>query len=311
MQRLVIAAPVVGWCLFVTSFFLPALLGSPGHSGHFFGGNPGMDPMQGWEAAMRALMSVTWGPEFYVHFLWGLTNLAMLASPVFFVLRAPSRRRIVVYVLSASSVLDVLAYFKYGSKFTAGYFLWCSSLLLVTFAFDRAQRIDRMTRLICVLSAMVVATGFIVNVQAQQPVAKGRSKTWSVSVVRATRAVIPSDRPDQHYFLTVDLQFKYLGPDGEIAAPAIAVVDEKGGEYRPILGQYPGAPRFRANPDFHRWLGPSATAEQTKLFLQRGEKFGDGGLPAGYTWPDPIDSKELKLVFADVPPIALKPTHDK
>ena len=297
MQTSVIATSVVGWCLFVTSFFLPAFLGSPGQSGHFFGGTPAIPPMQGWQAAYAALIVFPW---------WGLTNLAMLASPLFFVIRTPSRRRIIVYVLCASSLLDVLPYVVYGSMLTVGYFLWCGSFLLVTFAFYWAQRIDfsgKTVGLICALAAMVLATEAILNVADQQPLATGRSKSWSVSVHRSSYAYYS----EEHYNLVLYLQFEYVGPAGEIAAPAIAVVDEKGRKYTPP------SLNFGATVTDERlslWLDSSAMPEQTRRSLKPGEKFG-GESPLGYGFLAvmPTAPKKLKLVFGDVPPIVFNSPH--
>ena len=128
MQRSVIATAVVGWCLFVTSFFLTAYLGTSGQSGHFYGGG-GAPPLQGWQAAEIALRGVSWDTEFFLSFPCGLTNFVMLGSPIFFFLQAPFRRRIVVYALLVSSLLDLVPYFFFGSRsrWTVGYFLWCGS----------------------------------------------------------------------------------------------------------------------------------------------------------------------------------------
>lgn len=152
--------------------------------------------------------------------------------------------------------------------------------------------------------------------QERAPVA-GKSANWQVTVVKAamyTKARISPYDPNQYqeppvykkdsYNLALELSFVYVGPPGEIAAPSLSAINENGEKFH-ALGNLQTS---SSHLDGFEWLITLARSEPDKRALKGGEKFGDDSPITFYIADIPLASKEIKILFADVPPIPVKPT---
>ena len=163
-----------------------------------------------------------------------------------------------------------------------------------------------MSQLIRMCGAMALSAAFAASPQSQRPVAAGKSPNWSVSVVAARKKAYS----DQYYQLVLDLRFEYLGSGGEVAAPRIAVTDERGKRYEPAVDTRFAAPA--GDIGLALWLSSSVMAQQMKRSLKSGDTFGfDEPLTYEFVPLIPIGSKTLTLIFADVDPVTIRPVESK
>lgn len=150
-------------------------------------------------------------------------------------------------------------------------------------------------------------------------VATGKSANWKVTIVKAqmyTKPRISPYNPNQYleppvykkdcYNLALDLSFVYVGPPADVVAPSISVVDEKGETFHTV-----GNLSTSSNCKGLEWLITLASHPPGKRALKGGEEFGTDSPITFYVVDIPLSSTNIKVVFADVPPIPVKPTQLK
>lgn len=138
-----------------------------------------------------------------------------------------------------------------------------------------------------------------------------QSSNWKVIVVKAAKYTEPRPNVDppvsgtDHYNLLLNLELHYLGPDGNVPAPTVGVINETDKQY-PAIGNMSGS----GNVDFKvvTWLISSTHSEPDKRATKTGEKFGPHSF---YIADIPVGSKQLKLIVADILPLEIKPTEPK
>ena len=157
--------------------------------------------------------------------------------------------------------------------------------------------------------------------KATGAVATARSANWEVTIVTAAMYTQPRVNPyapgqyleppvykKDGFNLALELRFTYLGPPGEIPAPRISAVNEKGEEFH-AMGNI--STTSEGDLDALGWLVSLARNEPDKRALKAGEKFGAKQPVTFYIGDIPLTSSEIKIVFADIPPIPVKPTQLK
>jgi len=150
-------------------------------------------------------------------------------------------------------------------------------------------------------------------------VATAKSANWQVTIVSAAtyiEARVSPYNPNQYleppvyktdcYNLALELSFVYLGPPGDIVAPSISAVNEKGERFR-VLGNISTSSSVKGL----EWLITLARDKPDKRALKGGENFGADAPITFYIGDIPLSSTDIKVIFADVPPIPVKPTQLK
>lgn len=171
--------------------------------------------------------------------------------------------------------------------------------------------------------ALIVAITFCLGLSGMshplqkpaQTVVTTKSANWQVTVVRAakyTKARISPYAPNQYleppvgkedcYNLALELSFVYLGPPGDISAPAVLAINEKGEKFH-AMGNISMS---SSDVDALSWLVTLARPEPDKQTLKGGEKFGDKSPITFYIGDIPLSSTEIKIGFADVAPVPVK-----
>lgn len=154
--------------------------------------------------------------------------------------------------------------------------------------------------------------------------ATAKSNNWKVTIVAASKYTEPRVNPNNpaeyldppvygegNQNLVLELRFEYVGPAGDVDAPALSVSNEKGETFKAIGNiQMSGDELSEFNAA--GWLLSSTRPEPPqKHRLKGGEKFG-AKTPITYYIADiPSASTDLKVLFADIPPIPIKPTQLK
>ena len=146
--------------------------------------------------------------------------------------------------------------------------------------------------------------------------AGGESKTWRVVVVSAEKYTLALPDIDQYgppadeFNLVLKLAIEYVGPDADISAPEVAVVDDKGKEYR-MRGTVEMAVADSADMKVVGWLLSATHRQPDNLPLKTGQKVGPKSPVTYYFAGIPKDSQEIKLRFGDVPAFTIRLTQMK
>ena len=177
----------------------------------------------------------------------------------------------------------------------------------------------RMSLISCVSFGLSLAGMSQPQQKAAGAVATAKNANWQVTIVSAakyTQARINPYIPNQYleppgykkdcYNLALELSFEYLGPPGDIVAPSVSAVNEKGEKF-PAMGHI----NTSSSSKGLEWLITLARDNPDKRALKGGEKFGDDAPITFYIADIPLTSTDIKVVFADVPPIPVKPTQLK
>ena len=177
----------------------------------------------------------------------------------------------------------------------------------------------RMSLIFCVAFGLSLAGMSQPRQKAARAVAMAKNANWRVTVVSAakyTQARINPNIPNQYleppvfkkdcYNLALELSFVYLGPPGDIVAPSIFAINEKGEKFRAL-----GNISTSSTGGGFDWLITLARDTPDKRALKGGEKFGDDSPITFYIGDIPLSSTDIKIGFADVPPIPIKPTQLK
>jgi hypothetical protein len=148
-------------------------------------------------------------------------------------------------------------------------------------------------------------------------VVTAKSANWQVAIISAakyTRARINPNIPNQYleppvykndcYNIALELSFVYLGPPGDIVAPSIFAINEKGAKFQAM-----GNISTSSTGGGFEWLITLARDTPDKRALKGGEKFGDDSPITFYIGDIPSSSTDIKIGFADVPPIPIKLTQ--
>jgi hypothetical protein len=173
---------------------------------------------------------------------------------------------------------------------------------------------------ISLISAVVFGLSLAgMGLSRQKAVRTAKSANWQVTIVSAakyTTARISPYNPNQYeepqvykkdsYNLALELSFIYLGPPGDIVAPSVFAANEKGEKF-PAMGHI----KTSSSSKGLEWLITLARDNPDKRALKGGEKFGDDTPITFYIGGIPSSSTDLKVGFADVPPIPVKPTQLK
>jgi len=155
--------------------------------------------------------------------------------------------------------------------------------------------------------------------KAARAAATAKSANWQVTIVRAaryTQARVSPYNPTQYleppvnkkdcYNLALELSFVYLGPPGDVVAPPIFATNEKGERFQ-AMGHISTSSKGKG----FEWLITLARDDPDKRALKGGEKFGADAPITFYIGDIPLSSTDIRIVFADVHPIAVKPTRLK
>lgn len=123
---------------------------------------------------------------------------------------------------------------------------------------------------------------------------EGQGKNWKVTVTSIKK--IPNDttnpsEPRDSLEVAVDLE--YTGPARMVKAPTASLVDGKGTKYQGYI----------ISTTVTHWVFPEGPPE---VLLKAGAK-----VSVTFSFQDPKEYSNLKLVFNDVPPILLKAPHDE
>ena len=147
----------------------------------------------------------------------------------------------------------------------------------------------------------------------------GQGKHWRVEVVsaiRKTQAQLNPDYPDndppvyeaKNGLLILRLQFEYLGPSGQVPAPNVTVVDERGKKFS-IFGNL--TLQGLSELDLMDWLLSATHTTPETHTLKQGDKIGKPYVQ--YYLEIPNEAKKLKLVFGgeEIPGLVITPTDFK
>jgi len=148
--------------------------------------------------------------------------------------------------------------------------------------------------------------------QTQQKLAQvqAASKTWRVTVVDAAKYTANRDNVDPvvsegTFNLRLELRAQYLGPEGNVAAPVLKVVDQDGKEFRP-----PGNVSGGGDLDFEAsfWIINESLRQETEgkpdtRPMTPGKTIG---LLNFYIVDLPRGTKELRLGFGDIAPFRIR-----
>lgn len=154
-----------------------------------------------------------------------------------------------------------------------------------------------------------------VTVEKFVKVAKIPSNPYLPPEVRSRAKIYGADLDQIQVYLVVE----YLGAAGNVATPPAVILDSNGRRFEIITvesvvdpdfkSSQPTEAAFKSVEEFLDWLHPVTAAPDRKVVvksrtLSTGEKF-----TFSYYFEDP-KSGNLKLAFADVPPIVLPPAKD-
>jgi len=143
--------------------------------------------------------------------------------------------------------------------------------------------------------------------------AGGESKTWRVVVVSAERytwalpGIDEYGPPADEFNLVLKLAIEYVGPDAEVRAPYVAVLDGKGKEHTMRAAVTVASSDLNALD----WFMSAADSQPHTLPAKTGQRFGTKAPVTYYLWGIPKDSGDIKLRFGDVPAFAIRPTQMK
>lgn len=162
------------------------------------------------------------------------------------------------------------------------------------------------------------------NTMAASVKMEGQSANWKVVVAALKKtatqppALDPTQIPGKEYdVLEVTLDIEYRGPSAEVPSPLPTLVDDKGKTFKRVLvsirlpngSEIKGmdSPKAKELYAVMAWLSPISNDVPKRRLVKTGEKFS-----ATISFEDPKQYTNLKLTFADVPPIPLKvPADDK
>lgn len=131
---------------------------------------------------------------------------------------------------------------------------------------------------------------------------KAESKNWRVTLISTEK----KDRTDElkgeprltksgHYMLRLTLQVEYLGPDGEVKAPDVIVIDDKDNKYE-RRGSVQTSPDMEAMKSIFWFL------EKKTRPLKSGSRLGEW---LAFFFEVPSEATKLKLSFGDVPVVPI------
>ncbi len=168
---------------------------------------------------------------------------------------------------------------------------------------------------------------------------EGQSANWKVTVKSIEK--VPKPPEDaltklnpymQHDTLQINLDVEYTGPAGDVQSPEVSLIDGKGQKIESLKAAFLPMPddivsmrnvpldkvdEIMDSPEYKKrtseigelmgWIDPSLPDYKKKpRTLKSGEKFS-----LSYSFQDPKEYANLKLVFNDVPPILLKAPQDE
>jgi hypothetical protein len=159
------------------------------------------------------------------------------------------------------------------------------------------------------------------NTMAASVKMEGQSANWKVVVaaLKKTATQPPAFGPTQpgkkYDVLEVTLDIEYRGPNAEVSSPAPTLFDDKGTTFKCVLVSIElpkGSEKDFDSPEVKElnavmaWLSPVSNDVPKRRLVKTGEKFS-----ATISFEDPKQYTNLKLTFADVPPIPLKVPADE
>lgn len=123
-----------------------------------------------------------------------------------------------------------------------------------------------------------------------------KSKNWEVIVHKVRYEKSFGFAPKKYNGLVIDVTVKYIGPDGQVIAPAIYLKKGSGEELRATLVQ-----TQKNDPAsdliIRAWLGDKGT----KFKMKTGDTLSKA--PFSLLWSLPKKTGRFKLMIGDVPPI--------
>ena len=124
------------------------------------------------------------------------------------------------------------------------------------------------------------------------------SDNWKVTVHKVRFEKDFGIAPNKRDGLVIDVSIQYIGPDGEVLAPAIYLKKGSNPELRAALVQ-----TTKKDPAsdliIRAWLGDKGT----KFKMKRGDTLSKA--PISFLWSVPEKSGHFKLMVGDIPPIAI------
>lgn len=192
-----------------------------------------------------------------------------------------------------------------------------------------------MRRTVLMLFAITICLSFCQRGQPKVPaggdavspktdVLSAKSNNWKVTIVNAAMYTEPRINPNNpseyleppvsgkdDFNLVLELMFEYVGHAGDVAAPTISVTNAKGEKFD-IIGNLKISGNEHVEFDVVQWpLSATHPEPPEKHALLGGEKFGAKTPITYYVADIPLASTDLKLSFADIPPIPIRPTQLK
>jgi hypothetical protein len=151
--------------------------------------------------------------------------------------------------------------------------------------------------------------------EPQDAKTEAQSGSWKVTVGAIKKVPKQPLEPEmeelpENKFDTLDvrLEVSYTGAGGNVQAPAVSIVDAKGHKFESVSASLvipEGVSVDESDPELHKilsWISHVEPADKKNTHaLKGGERF-----TLIYSFQDPKDYENLKLVFNDVPPITLK-----
>lgn len=147
--------------------------------------------------------------------------------------------------------------------------------------------------------------------QSSEVESKSEGKNWKVALISVEKNHKPDTtvgEPDfskdtqEYRMIRLTLRFEYIGPEGEIVAPTITLLDNKEQKYdmrRHLRSAPDGLP---GGPATASWIIFPTMGIKEKRLTKTGEKFGPWVM---LYFEIPKSITELKLVFGDAPPVPL------
>jgi len=123
-------------------------------------------------------------------------------------------------------------------------------------------------------------------------------ENWKVTVHNARFEKGFGLGPKKYDGLVIDVSIEYIGPDGEVPAPAIYLKKGSEPEVKATLVQT--TKKDKATDLIIRaWLGD----KETKFDMKKGDTISNA--PLSLLWSAPGKSGHFQLMIGDVPPIAI------
>jgi hypothetical protein len=133
----------------------------------------------------------------------------------------------------------------------------------------------------------------------------GQSGNWKVTLgsIKKTPKQPTDRRPEAQYdLLDIELDLEFVGPSGNVPAPNVALIDNKGQKSQAIVLALEGTRNSPTTEKEMEMLLLCFSPSQTETCsLKTGNKAA-----IRYSFKDPKDYANLMLAFGDVPPIPLK-----